>query len=161
MKPLVLGLGNELLGDDGVGILAARRLAGELAGQADVVECNQSGIALLDVLIGYQQAVIIDAIFADGAAPGTIRRLSPAGLGTVISPSPHYTGLPEMIMIADRLGLEFPRDIEIIAVTVADPHTIGGTMTQSVAEAVDELVDHVKEQLRQWKIKRDCQDPDN
>jgi hydrogenase maturation protease len=151
MKPLILGLGNELLGDDGVGILAARRLAGELAGQADVVECNLSGIALLDVLTGYRQAVIMDSIPANGTPPGSVLRLSPAELGTVMSPSPHYTGLPEMIMIADRLDLEFPLDIEIFAVTIADPHAIGGAMTQPVKDAMDELVNRVKKQVRRWR----------
>ncbi|MHB0936092.1 MAG: hypothetical protein ACYC6A_06840 [Armatimonadota bacterium] len=49
---LVLGLGNELLSDDGVGVLAVRTLAKELRGQADVVETALHGLALLELFLG-------------------------------------------------------------------------------------------------------------
>ena len=53
MKTLVLGLGNELLSDDGVGILAVRRLKETYKGQADIVETSLHGLALLDLFIGH------------------------------------------------------------------------------------------------------------
>ena len=151
MKPLVVGLGNDFLGDDGIGILAARRLTDELAGQADVKESNLTGIALLDVLAGYQKVIIIDAVQTTKFPPGTIIELEPTDFAAIPNPSPHYTGLPEMITIANELNLEFPQEIKVLAIEVADPDTIGGKLTPPVAKAIDELARRVKAHLRQWE----------
>ncbi len=149
-RPLVLGLGNELLADDAVGILAARELSEPLGDQADVVESSLSGLALLDLFIGYQRAVIIDAIYTGRAAPGTITRLGREDLSQVLAPTPHYAGLPELFALARRLELEFPQEIIIFAMEVADPLTVGGTMTPAVRRALPELVEQVQDQVKRW-----------
>jgi len=150
MRPLVLGLGNDLLADDAVGILAARELKERLGVQADVVESALSGLALLDLLIGYRRAIIIDAIHTSRASPGTITRLSREDLSRVLAPTPHYAGLPELFALARRLELEFPQELVIFAVEVEDPLTIGGAMTPAVRRALPELVAQVQDQVNQW-----------
>ena len=150
MKPLIVGLGNDLLGDDGIGILAARRLTDELAGTADVRESNLTGIALLDVLAGYQKAIIIDAVQTAQFPPGTIIELEPTDFAAIPNPSPHYTGLPEMIRIANELHLEFPEEIKIMAVEVVDSHNIGGKLSAPVAQAMSRLIRRVKGYVRRW-----------
>ena len=57
---LVLGLGNDILGDDAVGLLAARRLRAFLPASVDVLEAAGGGIGLLDVLEGYDCALLLD-----------------------------------------------------------------------------------------------------
>ena len=151
MKPLVVGLGNDLLGDDAIGILAARRLATELDGDADVVETGLHGLALIDILAGYKQAVLIDAIQTGASAPGTIIELDPATLRAVVVPSPHYAGLPEMIQLAGELDLEFPDEFRILAVEIAEADIIGGRMNDAVAAALEPLVERVKTCLREWR----------
>ncbi len=152
-RPLVLGLSNPADGgaDEAVGILAARELSEPLGDQADVVESSLSGLALLELLVGYQQAIIIDAICTGRDAPGTISRLSPADLTPVLAPTPHFAGLPELFALARRLELEFPQELVIFAVEVADPLTVGGAMTPAVREALPELVEQVQRQLAQWQ----------
>jgi hydrogenase maturation protease len=150
MKPLVLGFGNELLADDAIGVLAARRLADELADRADVIECGVSGLSLLGVLADRSQVVIIDAICTKSGVPGTIRELRPEDLRSTASPSPHYAGLPEVIEMAHRLQLDFPLDIRIVAIEVADPHTIGGPMSEPVTRSLDEIVRRVKGHIDDW-----------
>jgi len=142
---LVLGLGNELLADDGVGTLAARCLRERLGARADVIESSLSGVALLDVIVGYDNLVIIDAIHTGRYPPGTIVVIEPAQLRPVESPSPHYAGLPELLELARRLDLKFPSKIRILAVEVQDMLTIGGAMTEAVAAAVDGLCDRVEQ----------------
>jgi hydrogenase maturation protease len=151
MKTLVLGLGNDLLSDDAIGILAARELKREVCREIEVVESSIAGVAMIDLLIGYRRAVIIDAIFTGKYEPGTIIELDPGGLSSIPNPSPHYTGLPEMLKIAENLEIDFPDDIRILAVEVADPHTIGGEVSVSVAGVLDELILRVKEYLRCWE----------
>jgi hydrogenase maturation protease len=151
MGTLVLGLGNELLADDGIGIAAARALTAELDGVADVVECNLHGIALLDVILGYEKLIIIDAVKTGNVPPGTIIELTPSDLKPVPAPSPHYAGLPELITLAGRLLLDFPQDITIFAVEIADHHTIGRPLSQPVARSLGDLVQRVKTQVHKWE----------
>lgn len=75
MRTLVLGIGNELLADEGIGVHAARALQQSLAGNE--VEIMAVGTALFDALPALERAdrvIIIDAVKADGP-PGTVYRL--------------------------------------------------------------------------------------
>lgn len=150
MKLLILGLGNELLSDDAVGVLAARALKERLKDKADVVESALSGMALLELFLGYERAIIIDAVQTKQSPPGTIYELTPADLGAVAAPSPHYAGLPELIATAHALKLDFPKEIKIFAMEVADPYTIGGTPSPAVAQALKELIQRVEAQATHW-----------
>ncbi len=151
MKTLVLGLGNDLLSDDAIGILAARELKHQAPLKAEIVECNLTGLGLLDLLSGYRKAIIIDAVRTSRVRPGTIIDIDPNDLDAIPNPSPHYTGLPEMIAIAGQLNLEFPDEIKILAIEVADPLTIGGGLSKPVAEALERVVHRVKTCLQDWE----------
>jgi hydrogenase maturation protease len=151
MKTLVLGLGNELLSDDGVGLLAIRHLKEEYMGQAEMVESSLHGLALIDLFIGYDKTIIIDAIQTGKHKPGEIIQLSPDDLDHVIAPSPHYSGMPEMLALAKELGLEFPREIVIFAIEVIDPYTLGGGLTPVIKDKLPELMAKVKGQLALWE----------
>jgi len=147
---LVLGLGNELLSDDGVGILAARMLNRQLRAQADIIETALHGLALLELFIGHRQAIVIDAICTGNYPPGTVLELNPADLETVQSPSPHYTGLPEMFNLAEQLALDFPSEVKIFAMEVVDPFTIGGDVSDPVMKALPTLICKVTRQVKAW-----------
>ena len=152
MRILVLGLGNDILADDAVGLLAARSLREELAGLQGVTveETSLHGMALLDLFLGYDSALLLDAIQTGNHPPGTVLDLDPHKLGRVLSPSPHFAGLPEMMAVAEQLSLDFPAAFRILAVEVADPNTIGGAVTPEVAAAVPDLVRRAAEIVRGW-----------
>jgi hydrogenase maturation protease len=150
MKFLVLGLGNDLLADDAVGIQAVRSLASELSGKADCIESGLHGVALIDLFIGYDRAIIIDAIQTGNHPPGTILEMVPDDLKSVPSPSPHYTGLPEMIELARQMRLHFPHEIHILAVEVSDVITVGGSMSPPVARAIGDLGNRIREYVDRW-----------
>jgi hydrogenase maturation protease len=151
VKILVLGLGNELLADDAVGLLIIRELTKEYKGQADLVECTVSGLALLEYFIDFEKAIIVDAIHTGKRPAGSVYELMPADLGEVYAPSPHYTGLPEMMALAKQLELQFPQDIKIFAMEIADPYTIGGPLTESVSAAMEGLKMKILNQLSEWE----------
>ena len=151
MKILVLGLGNELLADDAVGLLIIRELTKVYKGQAELVECTVSGLALLEYFIDFEKAIIVDAIHTGKKPPGSVYELNPADLGEVYAPSPHYTGLPEMMALAKQLELQFPQDIKIFAMEIADPYTIGGPLTKSVSDAMEGLKMTILKQLSDWE----------
>jgi hydrogenase maturation protease len=151
MRSLVLGLGNELIADDGIGIFAARNLKSQLRNEADVVESSLSGLALLDLLVGYDRVVILDAICSGHHPPGTIIQLTMDDLSSVVAPTPHFAGLPELFALAKRLELDFPEELVIFAVEVEDPLTIGGSLSPAVREALPCLMDRVGDQITRWE----------
>jgi hydrogenase maturation protease len=152
MKTLILGLGNELAGDDAIGLLAARALNEQLGeNKADVVESSASGMALLEILAGYERAIVIDSILSGENPPGTIRELALAEVGRVVAPSLHHAGLPEMAAAAERLGLRFPSQTRVFAVEVSDPYTLGAPVGEQVAGALAELVWRVRERVEDWE----------
>ena len=76
-RVLILGLGNDILSDDAVGLLVARRLKHELSrfpGIA-VLESSEMGLALLDFITGYSAVLIIDSIQTGQAAAGSVHEL--------------------------------------------------------------------------------------
>jgi hydrogenase maturation protease len=151
MKILVLGLGNELISDDAVGIIAVRKLGEKYKGRAEIEESSLSGLALMDIFVGYDKAIVIDAVCSGRKPPGTIYELTSSDLGRVLAPSPHYTGLPEMMALAAELSLEFPGEIKIFAVEVSDMHSFGGDLTLHVKKALDPLLEKVELQLDKWE----------
>ena len=139
MRIKLLGLGNDLLADDAIGHLAVAELGPRLAGRADVEATALHGLALLDLLIGYDAAVVLDAACTGAHPVGTVHEIDADSLARVQNPSPHFAGFPEMLDLADRLELHFPRRLRIIAVEVLDPYTVGGVMTPAVRAALPEL----------------------
>jgi len=150
MNPLVLGLGNDLLCDDGVGLVAARRLAKTIADRADVHTSSMHGLALIDFFIGYERAIVIDAMQTGIHPPGTVIEMDMEDLRTVPGPSPHYTGLPEMRAIAQELNLPFPATVKIVAVEIADAWTVREGLNPVVQAALDEIGAKVTDLLQTW-----------
>ncbi len=143
-RPLVLGLGNDLIADDGFGILAVEELQVALGDRAEFVGTSVHGVALLDSLIGYDQVIVIDVIQTGQNPVGTVTEIDPRSFRPVASPSPHYTGLPEMLALAEQLELPFPKDIRVFAVEAQDLVTLGGPMTAAVREALPEVIRRVR-----------------
>lgn len=146
-RALVLGLGNDLLGDDGVGLIVAREVRRRAPPGIDVVESGEAGLALIELLAGYQVAVIVDAIHT-GAPPGTVHRLDRGSFDRVLAPSAHYAGLPEVFDLAERLQLRMPSRIAVVAVEVEDRYSFAEHLTSAVADAVVPAAQVVLEELR-------------
>ena len=149
MRILVLGLGNDLLADDAIGHLAVAELGPRLAGRADVEATALHGLALLDVLAGYDAAVVLDAACTGAHPVGAVHEIDPGTLARVQNPSPHFAGFPEMLDLAGRLELHFPQKLRIIAVEVFDPWTIGGAMTPAVRDALPALCERAERAVRE------------
>lgn len=150
MKTLILGLGNDLLGDDAVGIVAARRLREIAGGRVDVIECNLAGMALLDVLVGYDRVIILDAFHSGNNPPGAVIEMVIDDLRPIPGMSPHYAGLPEVMAIGKRLGLDVTDEILMLAVEIPEYLTIGGTLSKPVASSVEELANRALRRLQEW-----------
>jgi len=144
VKTLILGLGNTILCDDGIGIYVVRSLAGRLGGAADVKEAELAGIDLIEMLKGYDRAYIIDAIQLDGEEPGTVFRMKPDDIRTTPRlASFHDIDLVTALELGMRLELPMPREVVIFGVQVADALTLGEACTAPVERVIEPLCDEI------------------
>ena len=157
MKTVIVGLGNDLLGDDGFGIFVARLIRPQAPPYVTVTETSVHGIALLDFLVGYDRAIIIDILCTGQAAPGTVFELSPDDFRPVHGPSPHYTGLPELISLGRQLPVKFPEDVRVLAVEAACCTTLGCPLTKPVAGAAKTVVARALACVDEWHRFEGCQ----
>jgi hydrogenase maturation protease len=146
MRTLVIGLGNPLLRDDSVGLRVAAELKTRLANRAEVEvgEDYRGGLRLMERMIGFERAIVIDAICA-GAEPGTIHHLSPDSIPTQHSASTHDLNLPTALDLGRQAGAVLPASdsILIIGIEAVDVTTFGETLTPEVEAAVPMAVQTV------------------
>lgn len=123
-RTLILGLGNPILGDDGVGIAIAREIKERWPTDPsiDIIEASLAGRFLLDLITGYQTVIVADAIITDEQAPAaSVYTLSVDDLGTVVNPyASHALDLRTTVELGKQLGYEIPETIRIYAVEIKE-----------------------------------------
>jgi hydrogenase maturation protease len=144
-KTRVIGLGNPILTDDGVGVKVAmaveRRLGPEDRRQVDVTEASVGGLRLMEMMIGYDRVILIDALTnGDAGEPGAIRRLTLDDL-RAMSPTQHSacahdTTLVTALAAGRKIGLQLPSELVIFAVEVENTSDFSDTPTPAVAAAI-------------------------
>lgn len=148
-KTLVLGMGNPLLSDDGVGL----RVVAELRNRLDrpeitIADTGLAGLCLLDLLIGYDKAIIVDAIQTVGGKAGEIYRLDPEAFdSTRHGVSPHETSFIAALEFGKKLGLALPQQIVIFAIEALDITTFSEECTPEVNKAIPVCVEMILQEL--------------
>lgn len=146
MKILILGLGNPLVTDDSVGLRVVERLKTLLADRADVEvsEDHWGGLRLMERMIGFDGAIVVDAI-QTGAPPGTIHRLTPDGIPTQRSVSAHDVNLSTALEFGRQAGARLPEnaDIRLVGIEAEDTLTFGERCTPAVQAAIPQAVEAV------------------
>lgn len=149
MKVLVLGVGNPILSDDGVGIHVARELKKRKLPGVDVEELAASGLELLDVVRGYDKVVIIDAIQTTKGKPGELHVLEEKDFEKSIhGSSPHGINIATALALGRKLvPNEMPRDVIFFAIEAEDLVNVSERLTPKVAKALPRIVEQVKKEL--------------
>ena len=150
-RTLILGVGNLLLSDEGVGLRVVEKLAAsyELPEGVQTLDGGTLGLDLLYYLEGVENLLIIDAVEM-GKEPGALLRLEgdevPAFLSVKISP--HQIGIPDMLFAAKLKDL-YPRNVVLWGV---QPGTldVGLELSPPIAAQVDVLVEKAVEELARW-----------
>ena len=148
-KILVLGLGNTILTDDGVGIYVARHIRKKLnVSNVDVKEASVGGLELLDLIQGYDKAVLIDAMVTRKHSVGTLFQIKPDELKGGSAMDRHHISLPEALGLGDSLKMNLPRDLVIYGIEVDNTYTFGEKCTSPVEKAIPGIASHIiSEQL--------------
>ena len=142
MKTLILGLGNPILSDDGVGIKVAQQIREEIKDpQITVTESSEAGLNLLDLIIGYDQVIIIDAIQTRGGKAGQVYRLEPENFSFARHlSSSHQVNLISALELGKMLNLAMPQRTTIFAVEAKDVINFSEKCTPEVERAIPEVV---------------------
>lgn len=145
MRTLVMGLGNPILTDDGVGVRIAQAVRQALPHDTPIVvgEASVGGLGLMELLMGYDRVILIDAMLQAQAEPGRVRRLNLDDLRSISptqhSASAHDTSLVTALDMARRMALPVPEQVVIYAVEVQNIIDFGEEPTPAVARAIPQV----------------------
>jgi len=155
MKTLVVGLGNPILGDDGVGWKVAEDVMKRLPEDAsvDVICLSVGGISLMEHLIGYDHAIIVDA-FATDAPVGSISVLRLDQLpnySAFHTTSSHDTSLQNAMELGRAMGAHLPDDVMIVGIATRQVFDFSEDLSPPVARVVHNvgliILDLLKEHM--------------
>lgn len=146
---LVLGLGNDLISDDGFGPAVADRCRELLADRSDVAveAASVAGLNLLDLLAGHDRALIVDVVQTGAAEPGTLIEwpVDRASAGRTLGGS-HQTDLLTTLALGRSLGYDLPASITLLVAEAEDLLTVREALTPAVAGSVPIAAD----MARRW-----------
>jgi len=135
-RKLILCLGNEIAGDDAVGIYIARAIAGKVK-DWDVKESNRSGFYLLEDMEGYEEVLIVDSIISSEGEEGEILEgeITSGGAGV----SPHSLSISETLQVGKVMGLVLPSKVKFIAIRIRPP-TFSTELSPGIRKAAHQVI---------------------
>lgn len=156
MKTLILGIGNPILGDDGVGFHIAQELAEKIKDEnIEVKDTTVNGLNLLELIAGYDKLIVIDAIMTEDGKAGEIYKLKPEIIGepACSTISAHHLNLANTIELGKRLfPQEMPEEVTVFAVGTQKVAQVTEEMTEAVKEAIPKIVSLVLEEISSTSV---------
>jgi hydrogenase maturation protease len=147
-KTALVGLGNPAYGDDGIGPVVARQVYELLPCQADIdlLEHAASGFRLAERLVGYQRAVIVDALTDPQAEVGTVTQVEIQEPSSCSFLSFHTAGFHDILSLARTAGLEVPKAIVLYGIVIKEPESFSESLSAELAARLPQIVKAVAEE---------------
>jgi hydrogenase maturation protease len=159
MKTLIIGLGNPILGDDGVGWKVAQEVQRTIemdtcyhmpirplgtktvlhTSQFDVECASLGGLSLMERMVGYQRAILVDSMETGKYPMGSVMVFPLEALTNPMdghSASAHDTSLITALKTARTMGLSVPESVEIVAIEAKNVYDFSDELSPAVAKAV-------------------------
>lgn len=137
-KTLILGIGNPILRDDRIGYILVQELRSHISSPGiEFKETSLAGLNLAELMVGFESAIIIDAI-QSGGTPGAVYCMHPEDFHPhgVNQSDQHNTGLLQALALGKKLGWPMPQDVTIVAIEAGDVSNFGDDLTPDVARAI-------------------------
>ena len=151
MKTIILGVGNQILGDDGVGIHVSDELKKRINDpNITIDDAVTGGMNLLELLLGYDKAIIVDAVKSNEGEVGEVKRIPLDSFSTMHSCNPHDVSLIEAIEVAKKMGEKrIPQEIIVIGIIMKEiPCEFGEKLSEKIEAAVPKAVDMALNEIK-------------
>ena len=145
-KLLILGMGSEILMDDGVGSRLANKLKEEnLPPGFHVETSNIGGLELLEIIKDYDQLIILDGMRGGGDV-GDLYFISPKNfLETLHLSTEHDASFLNALKVGEHVGYNLPRSINIVGIEVEEDRCFGECFSDNLEERIDYIYNEIKE----------------
>jgi hydrogenase maturation protease len=147
---IILGMGNNFFGDDGVGIVIAEKLKNLLA-ENDIInveETNWGGFRIIDLLSGYKTAIVVDALRTGTRRAGFIHKLNYKDLiHSVRMVSFHDINFATAVELAKEVNIPMPEDIQIYAIEINEADHFSEELSVEVSVSVDKCINMILDEL--------------
>jgi hydrogenase maturation protease len=147
---LLVGLGNPIMGDDGVGINVVRLIKSKVQSQDGIEfkELSLGGLRLVEELLGFEEAIIVDSVSSDEAV-GKISEVTPEQLkNSRYSSSPHAMNFATALELYKKLKPEsIPTRIRIFTIAINSEYTFNDRLSPQVEEAAQRLANLVVDEI--------------
>jgi hydrogenase maturation protease len=150
-ETLVVGLGNPILGDDGVGWRVIDELDRSEHPGASLQQACVGGINLMEIMVGYRRAIIVDAVIDPDAATGSVWCRPLADVETRIAShldSSHDATLSAALAAGHAMGAQLPSEIDVVGIVIAPGDTFSESLSEVVEAAIPVAAAAVEETLR-------------
>lgn len=148
-KVLVLGIGNDILTDDGIGPRIVQQLEKEnfpslFAFQTATV----GGLEVLEIVTGFRQVIFIDAIKTQGGIPGTVYCLTPDNfMETLNLTNLHDIDFLSALRLGEELDMDLPAKIGILAIEIVEDKVFSVNFSPQINEKYPEILEEVRKHL--------------
>jgi hydrogenase maturation protease len=141
MTTLLIGLGNPILGDDGIGwrVVQAVEAALPAAAAVEVDYLSLGGLSLMERLIGYERAIIVDSIQTRAGQLGQVHVFNLATLPDLAAghtTAAHDTSLQTALALGRRMGESLPEEVLVVAVEAERVYDFSDELSEAVAAAI-------------------------
>ena len=152
-KTIILGVGNPILGDDGVGLHVADELKKEIQDpDVEIDHAYTGGLNLVDMIMDHERAIIIDAIQNRDQKPGEVNILPLREISAFRSFNPHDVSFPQALKMAKKLGMmkRLPRDIKLVGINLGqNPSEFSEKLSKEINSAIPRAVELVKKEVNE------------
>jgi hydrogenase maturation protease len=149
-KILVLGIGNDILRDDGIGPRLVKDLRNmDHPGNLRFETCAMGGLEVLELIRDYHTVLIIDAIKTENGEPGEVYYFKPSDFRETLHLSNlHDVNFITAIELGRRIKLNIPENIHIVAVEILEDMEFGRTLSPELEIKYPEILEEVCRQLQ-------------
>ena len=149
-KTLVLGIGNDILTDDGIGPRIVNDLkAADLSPGIHMLTTTLGGLEILEIIKNYEKVIIIDAIRTQNGTPGEIYFFTPADFKETLHLSNlHDINFLTALELGKKLDIPLPEEIYIIAIEIVEDQVFGTSFTPVIEEKYPEIVQSVTDLIK-------------
>lgn len=145
---LVIGVGSEIRGDDGIGPVVASRLAPIIGG--DIVTFDGNGLDLLSYFSEpkiFDRVVVIDSLDSGELEEGSVAKVLPPSQVQCASVSSHHVGILDALSLARRFGIEVPSDLRFYAIGIRRVSEFREGISEALRCRINDIVSEIASDL--------------